>query len=110
MMGRIAHRLADICIVTSDNPRSEAPNAIIDDVLDGIPPDSRSRVVVKPDRREAILEACRAAHEGDMVVVAGKGHETSQIFASHTIEFDDRAVVRELLSDLGYAVGEKGDS
>ena len=95
MMGEIAVRLADIPILTSDNPRSEDPAAIVSDVMSGIP--SAEKVIVKLDRRKAIEEACRLAQAGDVVVVAGKGHETYQIFADCTIHFDDREIVRETL-------------
>lgn len=95
-MGRIAAGSADLVIVTSDNPRSEQPDAIIDEILAGIP--DRAGVVVLADRREAIHHAARAAREHDVVVIAGKGHETTQVFADRTIPFDDRDVVREALT------------
>lgn len=96
IMGRIASELADMCIVTSDNPRSEEPMAIIDEVLAGMDRASASAEVVA-DRREAIARALAAASAGDVVIIAGKGHETYQIFRDETIHFDDREVVRELL-------------
>ncbi|MCC6483539.1 MAG: UDP-N-acetylmuramoyl-L-alanyl-D-glutamate--2,6-diaminopimelate ligase [Armatimonadetes bacterium] len=100
LMGEIANRLADIPIVTSDNPRSESPEAIARDILEGIPADDRSRVIVQLDRRAAIEEACRLARPGDVVVIAGKGHEAYQIFADRTLDFDDRLVVKEVLQKL----------
>lgn len=98
-MGAIAASLADICVVTSDNPRTEDPNRIIDDVLAGTS-GSHSRVEVEVDRRKAIERALETAQKGDFVVIAGKGHETYQIFKDRTIHFDDREVVREALEHL----------
>ena len=95
-MGRIAVAGADVVVVTSDNPRSEDPDAIIAEILAGI--DDTGSVTVLPDRRAAIHHAARAAREHDVVVIAGKGHETTQIFADHTVPFDDRLVVREVLA------------
>ena len=95
-MGAVAARLADTAVVTSDNPRSEDPSAIIDAVLEGI--EDRSNVLVEPDRRAAIALALHDAHPGDVVVVAGKGHETVQIVGALETPFDDRTVARELLS------------
>jgi UDP-N-acetylmuramoyl-L-alanyl-D-glutamate--2,6-diaminopimelate ligase len=94
MMGEIAHRLADRVIVTSDNPRSEEPEAIIEEILEG----SGRDVIHDPDRRAAIAIAIADAHEGDVVVIAGKGHEQGQEFAGgHKIPFDDVTVAREVL-------------
>ena len=96
-MGRIATRLADHVIVTSDNPRSEQPEAIIDEILVGTGPGAAHN----PDRREAIAQALAGAQEGDVVVIAGKGHEHGQEFAGgFKIPFDDVAVARELLAGL----------
>jgi UDP-N-acetylmuramoyl-L-alanyl-D-glutamate--2,6-diaminopimelate ligase len=86
--------------VTSDNPRDESPEQIISEILGGIEADPSADVVALVDRREAIGEAISAAHDGDVVVIAGKGHETTQEFAEHTIDFDDRAVAREFLEAL----------
>jgi UDP-N-acetylmuramoyl-L-alanyl-D-glutamate--2,6-diaminopimelate ligase len=97
LMGRIATELADRAIVTSDNPRSEEPEAIIAEILEGIGSDAE----VEPDRREAIARAVAEAGEGDVVVIAGKGHEQGQQFADRTIPFDDREVAREALRRLG---------
>jgi UDP-N-acetylmuramoyl-L-alanyl-D-glutamate--2,6-diaminopimelate ligase len=91
-MGAVAAALADGVILTSDNPRSEDPLAIIGEIRAGMP--ARARVVVEPDRRTAINRALGEARPGDVVVVAGKGHETTQQFADHSIRFDDREVVR----------------
>jgi UDP-N-acetylmuramoyl-L-alanyl-D-glutamate--2,6-diaminopimelate ligase len=96
-MGRIASELADVAIVTSDNPRSEEPGAIIDEILAGVVGD----VEVEPDRRAAIALAIERAGERDVVVIAGKGHEQGQEFADRKIPFDDREVAREALRRLG---------
>ncbi len=94
LMGTIAAEQADLAIVTSDNPRSEDPLAIIDDIRAGI---AAGEVVVEPDRRRAIERAVSVAEFGDVVVIAGKGHEDYQIFADKTIHFDDREEARRAL-------------
>ena len=99
-MGAIAASLADHVVVTSDNPRTEDPNRILDDVLAGTNGTS-ARVESEVDRRKAIEHALELARAGDFVVVAGKGHETYQIFKDRTIHFDDREVVREWLEHRG---------
>lgn len=96
-MGRIAALLADRVVVTSDNPRSEDPVTIINAILSGVPADYRARVVSEPDRRQAFATAFQIAEEGDVVVIAGKGHETTQTIGGDVVAFDDRAVARELL-------------
>jgi len=95
-MGRIAGELADVAIVTSDNPRSEDPEAIIAEVVTGV--DGRDDVVTEADRRAAIERAIAIAGDGDVVVIAGKGHEQGQEFANgRKVPFDDVAVAREAL-------------
>jgi UDP-N-acetylmuramoyl-L-alanyl-D-glutamate--2,6-diaminopimelate ligase len=94
-MGAVAARLADEAVLTSDNPRSEDPSAIIDAVLEGI--EDRSNVVVERDRRAAIAVALRAARAGDVVVIAGKGHEATQTTGDVEEPFDDRVVARDEL-------------
>src|SRR5438270_8198376 len=89
-MGRVATRLSDVVIVTDDNPRSEDPARIRADVMAGAP-DAREVA----GRREAIAEAIRIAREGDIVLVAGKGHETGQIIGDKVLPFDDALVARE---------------
>jgi UDP-N-acetylmuramoyl-L-alanyl-D-glutamate--2,6-diaminopimelate ligase len=97
-MGEIAARLADRVIVTSDNPRSEMPEAIIDEIFAGIPAGS-GHVERLADRRAAIRRAIAHAQRGDVVVIAGKGHEQGQEFARGRREpFDDVAVAREELA------------
>jgi UDP-N-acetylmuramoyl-L-alanyl-D-glutamate--2,6-diaminopimelate ligase len=101
LMGRAGAELSDLAIVTSDNPRSEDPAAIIDEIRAGIPEDPHAEVVIEPDRRAAIALAISRAGEGDTVVVAGKGHEQGQEFeGGRKIPFDDRDVAREELKRL----------
>ena len=101
LMGRAGAELSDLSIVTSDNPRSEDPAAIIDEIRAGIPEDPHAEVVIEPDRRAAIALAISRAGEGDTVVVAGKGHEQGQEFeGGRKIPFDDRDVAREELKRL----------
>jgi UDP-N-acetylmuramoyl-L-alanyl-D-glutamate--2,6-diaminopimelate ligase len=95
VMGVIAAKLADVAIVTSDNPRSEEPMAIIEEVLAGAPD-----LEVEPDRRAAIARAIESAREGDVVLIAGKGNEQGQEIAGTVHPFDDRDVARELLRAL----------
>jgi UDP-N-acetylmuramoyl-L-alanyl-D-glutamate--2,6-diaminopimelate ligase len=99
LMGGVAARLADVVVVTSDNPRSEPPATIIHEVLAGIPAGGRDKVTVEPDRAAAIAAALEVAGDGDVVVVAGKGHETTQTVGDRVLEFDDREVVRSLLEE-----------
>ena len=94
-MGLVASTYSDATIVTSDNPRSESPESIIDAVMSGVL--SGSNVVRDADRRSAISRALEEAAPGDVVVVAGKGHETTQTIGDLVVPFDDRVVARELL-------------
>jgi UDP-N-acetylmuramoyl-L-alanyl-D-glutamate--2,6-diaminopimelate ligase len=96
-MGRIASQLADVVIVTTDNPRSEDPQAIIDAIVAG----AVGEVEVEPDRAAAIARAIESAHEGDVVLIAGKGAEQGQELADRTVPFDDREAAREALRTLG---------
>jgi len=100
IMGELAARLADVAIATSDNPRGENPDAIIDDVIAGVAEQYRSRVIPLADRRVAIRRALELAEADDVVVIAGKGHEATQDLGAETIDFDDRRVAREELEDL----------
>lgn len=95
VMGKIAFDNADVIIVTSDNPRKEPPEAIIDEIMSGIPSEKQGKILIRePDRLEAIFKALRLAEQGDTIVIAGKGHETGQQFADKTIPFDDREVAK----------------
>ena len=96
-MGAVAAQLADRVVVTSDNPRSERPEAIIEAVVAGVASTDRSKVDVEVDREAAIRRALELASPRDVVVVAGKGHETTQTIGTRVVPFDDRAVVRRLL-------------
>ena len=90
IMGQIAESIADIVIITSDNPRTEAPDSIISDITAGLSSVSKCRVIVEPDRRAAIRAAISVAQTGDVVIIAGKGHEDYQILGKKRIHFDDR--------------------
>lgn len=109
-MGRIAARYADLVIVTSDNPRTEPPGRIIDDIVSGMDPCrkvsadaldgdfSSGTFAVEPDRRRAIRIGIRASKPGDAVLIAGKGHETYQIIGHRTVAFDDRLEAERVLA------------
>ncbi|CAG0970653.1 UDP-N-acetylmuramoyl-L-alanyl-D-glutamate--2, 6-diaminopimelate ligase [Phycisphaerales bacterium] len=102
-MGKGAAELADVIVVTSDNPRTERPGEIIDEILGGVPAGCRSRVTVQADREKAIWHAVENAEAGDVIVIAGKGHETEQILpdgkgGTVRTQFDDREVAREALA------------
>lgn len=102
LMGEVAARLADDVTITSDNPRSEDPDRIIAEVAEGAVPPTGSTVTVRTctDRAEAIASALRAARRGDMVVIAGKGHETHQEIGGRRLPFDDAEVARRVLSQI----------
>lgn len=93
-MGKIGTDLSDIAVITSDNPRSEEPDSIIDDIISGIEKDNYIRIT---NRHEGIEKAMEIAEEGDVIVIAGKGHETYQILNTGTIHFDEREVIEEIL-------------
>ena len=103
-MGRVAARYSDVVVVTSDNPRTEDPDAIIREILPGVEAGLREaghgRYLVQADRREAIAEAMRLARPGDLVLIAGKGHEDYQIIGQEKHPFDDRVVAREAIEAL----------
>ena len=101
LMGEVAARLADAVILTSDNPRSEDPETIIDEIRAGVPmcSDGLAYVTVEVDRRRAIDRAIAEAHPGDVVIIAGKGHETTQIVGDTARPFDDREVARAALAE-----------
>jgi UDP-N-acetylmuramoyl-L-alanyl-D-glutamate--2,6-diaminopimelate ligase len=98
LMGKVAGELADRVIITSDNPRSEDPRAIISAVRDGVPPGAS--VVTEQDRRRAIEMALHEAGPGDVVLIAGKGHETTQVVGAERLPFDDRVVARDALAAI----------
>ncbi|MEJ2037300.1 MAG: cyanophycin synthetase, partial [Desulfosarcinaceae bacterium] len=114
LMGAIAARLSDLAVITSDNPRSEAPMAIIDEILTGVK-SVRTHVytsgdlqrrgfdqqgyAVEPDRRKAILLGVKASAPGDTLLIAGKGHETYQIIGKERFDFDDRVEVAKALME-----------
>ena len=102
LMGAVAGRLSDLIVITSDNPRGEDPLRIIEEIQRGLTPDTRrddsQRLLTSPDRREAIAQAIELARPGDVVLVAGKGHEKYQIIGSAVLPFDDVAVAREALT------------
>jgi UDP-N-acetylmuramoyl-L-alanyl-D-glutamate--2,6-diaminopimelate ligase len=98
LMGKIAAQLADIAVVTSDNPRTEEPQQILKDILEGIPSDIKPLVIC--DRAEAIRTAIETAQAGDGVLIAGKGHEDYQILGTEKIHFDDRQQAKEALLAL----------
>ncbi len=101
-MGEAAASLSDFVVVTSDNPRSEDPITIINDAMVGVRR-TDTRHAVEPDREKAIRLAMNEALPGDIVLIAGKGHETYQVLRDKTIDFDDREVARRILKSYGYA-------
>lgn len=107
LMGE-AGSLADFVVLTSDNPRSEDPIAIMNDALVGLQKTGKP-YIAEADREEAIRKALTEARKGDVVVLAGKGHETYQILGDRTIPFDDREVARRILRELGYSLEAVGN-
>lgn len=101
LMGEVAARYSDFCVVTSDNPRSEDPEAIINDIIPGLDRVKNSRYAIISDRREAINHAIHLARPEDLVIIAGKGHETYQLVKDKVLDFDDRKVAAEFLKGLG---------
>ena len=101
LMGKLAGTLAQVAVVTSDNPRKEDPKAIIDEILAGMDashdPEIKAEIHIEPDRRKAIAIAIMLAMPGDIILIAGKGHEDYQIVGDTVLPFDDRLVARELL-------------
>jgi len=99
LMGEVASRLADVVVLTTDNPRSEDPLAIIGEAAAGA--GRREALIIEPERERAIRRAVGEAHPGDIVVIAGKGHETGQVIGSEVLPFDDREVARRALAEVG---------
>jgi len=108
-MGEAAGSLADLVVLTSDNPRSEDPLMIMNDALVGLQRTGTS-YILEVDRGAAIRRALERAHAGDVVVIAGKGHETYQVLRDRTVPFDDRIVARQALEELGFASGAAQDA
>jgi UDP-N-acetylmuramoyl-L-alanyl-D-glutamate--2,6-diaminopimelate ligase len=106
LMGQAAAQGSDFVVLTSDNPRSEDPLKIMDDVLPGLE-GNRGRHVLEPERKEAIRLALKKARSGDVVLIAGKGHEKVQITREGSFTFDDVQVARETLQQMGYAKQEE---
>jgi UDP-N-acetylmuramoyl-L-alanyl-D-glutamate--2,6-diaminopimelate ligase len=100
VMGKIATDICDRVILTSDNPRTEDPGSILRQIEKGVL--NKSNYSIISQRREAIAEALKAAKDGDIVVIAGKGHEDYQIIGDKVLHFDDKEVAGEILRDMGY--------
>ena len=98
-MGKIAQKYSDLVVITSDNPRYEEPSEIIKDILIGIDKEKKNYLVIE-DRKDAIKEAIHRAKEGDVVLIAGKGHENYQIIKDEVVEFDDKLMAKEILNNL----------
>jgi len=96
-MGKVATKFSKFTVITNDNPRNENPNDIIADILLGVPDDAN--ITIEPDRDTAIKKALQAAKPGDIVLIAGKGHETYQDFGNRVIPFDDRAVAKKYIQE-----------
>jgi UDP-N-acetylmuramoyl-L-alanyl-D-glutamate--2,6-diaminopimelate ligase len=99
-MAQVAERLADRLVITSDNPRTEVPEAIIEDIRKGLSPAAAVKTLVITDRREAIRTAILTAPEGATLLVAGKGHETYQIIGHEKYPFDEKEIVNETFNLL----------
>jgi UDP-N-acetylmuramoyl-L-alanyl-D-glutamate--2,6-diaminopimelate ligase len=99
-MGNIAASLSDQVVFTSDNPRGEDPESIIREIEKGVRPENYSKTVSVTDRMQAIKTACALAKEGDIILVAGKGHETYQIMGDERIDFDDFRITSEILTNM----------
>jgi UDP-N-acetylmuramoyl-L-alanyl-D-glutamate--2,6-diaminopimelate ligase len=95
-MAKQAEAFADRIIVTSDNPRSESPDAIIDDILKGFSNPNAEKILAEVDREKAIEMAIGSAEQNDIILIAGKGHETYQIIGDETLDFDDKEVAMKI--------------
>lgn len=100
-MARVAEDLADRVVVTSDNPRTERPEDIIEEILTGLTEQGRAEAIVEPDRRRAITEGIGLAERGDVVIIAGKGHENYQVLGTERVHFDDAEVATEVMRARG---------
>jgi UDP-N-acetylmuramoyl-L-alanyl-D-glutamate--2,6-diaminopimelate ligase len=101
LMGRAARELSDVVIVTNDNPRREDPQAIIDGILSGMRNGAGAPYEIVPDRATAIDRAVELAANGDVVIIAGKGHETYQLIGEQSLPFSDAAVARAAIEKHG---------
>ena len=99
VMGQVATTYADRVFVTSDNPRTEDEDGIIDDILEGISSKKKTPVYIQPDRKKAIEAAFKSAKKGDIILLAGKGHETYQIKGNEMLPFDERSIIKSLLAE-----------
>src|SRR5207249_3210068 len=99
-MGAIAAKLSDYVIVTSDNPRSEDPIAIIEQIVAGIEDSKKSTIEIEPNRSKAIEKGLKLAKSGDLVLIAGKGHEAYQIIGEDRLHFDDREEVLKFTRNI----------
>jgi UDP-N-acetylmuramoyl-L-alanyl-D-glutamate--2,6-diaminopimelate ligase len=100
MMGEISSLYSDQVIITSDNPRSEKPIDIINDIISGIPKTQASKVLSIQERKEAIKVACEMADSGDIILIAGKGHEKFQIIGKQKFHFDDLETTIEIFKQI----------
>ena len=98
-MAKESARLSDRVVITSDNPRSEDPQDIINDMLAGLDSEDRKKTISIADRKEAIRTACMLAEPGDVVLVAGKGHENYQEIKGVKHHFDDKEIIKEIFKD-----------
>jgi UDP-N-acetylmuramoyl-L-alanyl-D-glutamate--2,6-diaminopimelate ligase len=105
LMGEVAGRLSDWAVLTSDNPRSEDPFLIMNDAVVGLQK-SEGAYIAEVDREQAIRKALERAREGDVVLLAGKGHETYQVLKEGAVDFDDRKVAKKVLQEIGYGNGD----
>ena len=99
-MAAVAEKLADRIVITSDNPRTEDPEAIIEDIRKGLDRDGMAKAIVISDRREAIRTAILTAPEGSTILLAGKGHETYQIIGKEKRHFDEKEIVNETFASI----------
>jgi UDP-N-acetylmuramoyl-L-alanyl-D-glutamate--2,6-diaminopimelate ligase len=103
-MGALAAQKSNFSVITSDNPRSEDPATILKDIEAGVMPlISQDKYIMITDRKAGIKHALEMAQPGDVILIAGKGHENYQILKDETIHFDDREIALEILKDLGYS-------
>ena len=109
IMGEVSGRLSDLTILTNDNPRQEDPLKIISDIVVGLQK-SKGKYLIEPDREKAIGVACDEARAGDIVLLAGKGHEDYQVLSDRTLPWDDRRVAEQALRERGFdAPGRNGE-